>query len=80
VIYRCVGDRPTVDVDIDELSLSPGDRLILCSDGLWEMVRDDGIEEVMLSESDPQTACDVLVERANLAGGVDNISVIVVQL
>ena len=80
VIYRCIGDRPTVDVDIVSLALSPGDRLVLCCDGLWEMVRDEGIEEVMLSESDPQSACDVLIERANLAGGVDNISVIVVQL
>ena len=80
VIYRCIGDRPTVDVDLISCALNPGDRLVVCCDGLWEMVRDEGIEEVMLSESDPQLACDVLIERANLAGGVDNISVIVVQL
>ena len=53
---------------------------MLCSDGLWEMVRDDGIEEVLLAEPDPQRACDRLVERANLAGGEDNITVIIVQL
>jgi len=80
VIYRCIGDRPTVDVDLVNIASNPGDRIVLCSDGLWEMVRDEGIEEVMLSEPDPQTACDVLVHQANLAGGVDNISVIVVQL
>ena len=80
VIYRCIGDRATVDVDLLSVALSPGDRLVLCCDGLWEMVRNEGIEEVMLSESDPEVACDVLVDRANLAGGVDNISVIVVQL
>jgi serine/threonine protein phosphatase PrpC len=80
VIYRSVGDRPSVEVDTDVMALNPGDRLILCCDGLWEMVRSEGIEDVMLSESDPQRACDILVEQANQAGGVDNISAIVVQL
>jgi len=80
VIYRCIGDRATVEVDVAALALSPGDRLVLCSDGLWEMIRDEGIEDVMLREADPQAACEILVEQANVAGGVDNISVIVVQL
>jgi serine/threonine protein phosphatase PrpC len=80
VIYRSIGDRPNVEIDSDVVPLGPDDRLILCCDGLWEMIRDEGIEVVMLSEPDPQTACDVMVERANAAGGVDNISVIVVQL
>jgi serine/threonine protein phosphatase PrpC len=80
VIYRCVGDQPTVQVDTEVLRLTPGDRIIICCDGLWEMVRNEGIEDVMLEESEPQTACDVLVRRANLAGGDDNISVIVVQV
>jgi len=80
VIYRCVGDQPTVQVDTDVLRLAPGDRLIVCCDGLWEMVRNEGIEDVMLEESEPQAACDLLVKRANLAGGDDNISVIVVQV
>jgi protein phosphatase len=44
------------------------------------MVRDEGIEDVMMQEADPQAACDLLVRRANAAGGEDNISVIVVQL
>jgi len=80
VIYRCIGDKPTVDVDTDMLPLAPGDRIILCSDGLWEMIRDEGIEDVMMQESDPQAACDLLVKHANVAGGEDNISVIVVQV
>lgn len=80
VIYRCIGDRPTVEVDGDVLPLAPGDRLILCSDGLWEMVRSGGIEDVMLQEPDPQAACDLLVKHANLVGGEDNISLIVVQV
>jgi serine/threonine protein phosphatase PrpC len=44
------------------------------------MTRDDGIEEIMLREPDPQAACDALAELANLAGGTDNISIIVVEL
>jgi len=80
VIYRSVGDQPTVEVDTTVLSIEPGDRLVLCCDGLWEMLREDGIEEVLLREADPQRACDVMVEEANEAGGPDNISVIVVQL
>lgn len=80
VIYRCIGDGPVVEVDTDALELCPGERLVLCCDGLWEMLHNEGIEDVMLREPDPQTACDILVEQANLAGGTDNISVIVAQV
>ena len=80
VIYRCVGDKPTVEVDTDILPLAPGDRILVCSDGLWEMIRDEGIEDVMMQEAEPQTAADLLVQHANLAGGEDNISVIVLNV
>jgi serine/threonine protein phosphatase PrpC len=80
VIYRCVGDQPSVEVDTSVLPVKPGDRLVLCCDGLWEMLRNEGIEDILLRESDPQQTCEVMVEQANLAGGTDNISVLVVQL
>jgi serine/threonine protein phosphatase PrpC len=80
VIYRCIGDKPVVEVDTDVLPLSPGDRIVVCCDGLWEMVRSEGIQDVMMQEADPQAACELLVSRANAAGGEDNISVIVVQV
>jgi serine/threonine protein phosphatase PrpC len=80
VIYRCIGDRPAVAVDMAERTLAPGDRLVLCSDGLWEMIRNEGVEDVLMQEADPQLACNLLVARANAAGGADNISVIVVQV
>jgi serine/threonine protein phosphatase PrpC len=80
VIYRCIGDRPTVEVDVSEETLTEGDRLIVCCDGLWEMLHDEGIEDILLRESDPQTACNLMVDQANLAGGSDNISVIIAQL
>ena len=80
VIYRSLGDRPDVEIDTFQLDLFPGDRLLLCSDGLWEMVRDPLIEEVLLERYDPQQACDRLVELANLSGGEDNISVVVINI
>ncbi|MFN2218305.1 MAG: PP2C family protein-serine/threonine phosphatase, partial [Anaerolineae bacterium] len=80
IVYRCIGDKPIVEVETDMLPVAPGDRIIVCCDGLWELVRDEGIEDVMLQEADPQIACDLLVRRANAAGGDDNISVIVVQV
>jgi serine/threonine protein phosphatase PrpC len=80
IVTRNIGDKPVVEVDTDLLPLAPGDRVILCCDGLWEMVRDEGIEDVMLQEADPQMACDLFIRNANAAGGDDNISVIVVQV
>jgi len=80
VIFNSLGDARPATVDLFDAALRPDARLLLCSDGLWEMVRDDGIEEVLLAEHDPQRACDLLVERANLAGGEDNITVIIAQL
>jgi serine/threonine protein phosphatase PrpC len=80
VIYRSIGDRPSVSVDWEAFAVEPGDRVIICCDGLWEMIRNEGIEEVLMRESDPQTACEVMVDQANVAGGLDNISVIVIQL
>jgi serine/threonine protein phosphatase PrpC len=80
IVYRCIGDKPVVEVDTDLLPLGVGDRVILCCDGLWEMVRDEGIEDVLMQEADPQAACDLLVRRANAAGGEDNISVILIQV
>ena len=78
-IYRNLGAKPALDVDTFIQPLAPGDRLLLCSDGLWEMVRSEGIETVLNATPDPQAACDLLIEHANQAGGEDNITVIVVQ-
>jgi len=78
-IYRSLGHMPETEVDLFTEKLQVNDRLLLCCDGVWEMLRDDGIEEVLLLEADPQRACDEIVRRSNLAGGEDNISVIIVQ-
>ncbi len=80
VIYRALGIKGAVDVDIWEEQLEPGDTLVLCCDGVWEAIRTEGIEEVLLTQPDPQAACAEMVRRANQAGGEDNLSVIVVRV
>ena len=70
------------DVEPDTLTLDPvlpGDRLLLCTDGLTGMVDGDRIQEVLESESDPQRAADILIDEANAAGGDDNITVLVLD-
>jgi protein phosphatase len=77
IILQALGTADTVQVDLTYVDLRAGDTLLMCSDGLSGMIRSDEIREVLLSVSDPLEACKVLTERANLAGGHDNITVIV---
>jgi protein phosphatase len=79
VLYRAVGQADTLDVDVATLPLEPGDQLLLCSDGLWNMVDDTEIQRVVTSSGDVQMACEKLVEAANAAGGEDNITVVLVR-
>ena len=79
VIYRSLGEKPDPEVDVYRLDLQPGDRLLLCSDGLWESLRDGLIEETLLANYDPQQASDSLVRLARIGAGDDNISVIVIN-
>jgi PPM family protein phosphatase len=69
------------DIPVDELSLDvhPGDRLLLCTDGLSNMIDRDRIRKILSRERDPQAACDKLIDAANRAGGDDNITVIVLD-
>jgi len=80
IITRCLGMGQDIEVDLFTEELKAGDSLLLCSDGLWEMVRGDKIKEVIEKSPDPQAACEQLVEVANQKGGVDNISVVAVRL
>src|SRR4051812_8433843 len=77
IILQALGTADTVQVDLTYVSLRQGDTLLLCSDGLSGMVRFDEIREVLTTVRDPLEACRVLTERANQAGGHDNITVIV---
>jgi serine/threonine protein phosphatase PrpC len=80
LIYRSLGaGRADVDVDVFVEQLKSGDALLLCSDGLWEMVRDPQLESIISEVQDAGEACDVLVERANENGGEDNITAVLVR-
>jgi protein phosphatase len=80
LIYRSLGaGHAEVDVDIFTEHLKPGDELLLCSDGLWDMVRDHEISRVLAEVHDPGEACTRLVELANEYGGEDNITIILVR-
>jgi len=77
IILQALGTAETVQVDLTYVDLRHGDTLLVCSDGLSGMVRADEMREVLLSHREPFDACKELVDRANRAGGHDNITVIV---
>ncbi len=77
-IFRSLGDKMNVQVDDFKQQLLPGDILLSCSDGLWEMVRNPQITDILKNAHDPQTACTQLIEAANANGGEDNVSAVVV--
>jgi PPM family protein phosphatase len=81
-IYRALGDPRLTEAEIDIFTqrLRPGDGLLLCSDGLWDFVRDPDIAAHLTADTDPQTIANALVDRANMQGGEDNISVINVRV
>jgi protein phosphatase len=72
-------DNPQVKVEVHKLQLHPGDTVLLCSDGLTEMLVDDQISRILAGEADVKQACTLLVEGAKKAGGRDNITVIVAR-
>jgi PPM family protein phosphatase len=79
IIYRSLGQKEKVEVDIFQEILEDGDILFLCSDGLWEMVRDVEIKKIITTAPDLAKACELLVDAANAAGGEDNISVVLAR-
>lgn len=79
MITRALGLDADLVVDLYPVSLAPGDRVMLCSDGLTTMVSEDTIADVLAGEDDPATAAQRLVDAANAAGGVDNTTVLVLD-
>jgi protein phosphatase len=80
VLYRAIGQNDNLDVDVITRRLSPRSRLLLCSDGLWNLVPEDTIRSEISAHPNPQEACSLLVRMANDRGGHDNITVILVQI
>ncbi|MBI3610167.1 MAG: Stp1/IreP family PP2C-type Ser/Thr phosphatase [Nitrospirae bacterium] len=80
IITRALGIEPDVEVDIREETLQPGDLFLLCSDGLTNMVPEERIQEILNSGLQLQSVCRALVDEANLNGGRDNISCVLVRI
>ena len=81
VITRALGTDPDVEVDTLTLEAGPGDLVLLCSDGLSAMVRDEEIVRVLEStEGAPRESAEALVSAANAAGGEDNVTVVLFEL
>src|SRR5579859_6000259 len=80
LIYRSLGaGHKSVEPDVFHQTLQHGDTLLLCADGLWEMVRRQDIITILQQEDDPQHLCDRLIDMANEHGGEDNITAVVVK-
>ncbi len=79
IITRSVGIEPNILVDVHGVDLEPGDCLVLCSDGLSNMVDDAMISDVLVSENNPEEVCEQLLEMALRLGGTDNVSVICIM-
>jgi protein phosphatase len=78
LLINSFGAHPEdVKIDVDHLPLEDGDRLLVCSDGLTDMVTDDDISATLAHVSGAQAACDSLIERALQNGGKDNVTAIV---
>jgi protein phosphatase len=79
VVNALGGNSPELKVELHKVGLLPGDVVVLCSDGLTEMVPETEIAQVLRDGNDPEAACRSLVHRAIEAGGRDNVTVVVAR-
>ena len=80
VILNYIGQDPEIDVDVAEVRLLRGDRVLLCSDGLWGELEDDEIASHLNTWKRPRRAVQRLVNDAYQGGGKDNISAVLVDV
>ncbi len=80
VLYRAIGQSDDLEVDTLTRRLPARSRLLLCSDGLWGMMADDDIQDIVSNTPDPQEACDKLIALANTQGGNDNITAVLLKM
>ncbi len=74
------GGNDSASAAVHQLDLEPGDQLLLCTDGLTDMVSDADIAVELASDRTPQAVCDALVERALSQGGKDNVTLVLAVL
>ncbi|REJ84416.1 MAG: Stp1/IreP family PP2C-type Ser/Thr phosphatase [Acidobacteria bacterium] len=79
VVTRALGSEKEVLVDVQDLLLEPGDIVLICSDGLTTMLEDHEIQQVVEEGGSPEDVCRRLVQEANTRGGLDNVTVILLE-
>ncbi|MBT9779282.1 Stp1/IreP family PP2C-type Ser/Thr phosphatase [Clostridium sp. MCC353] len=79
IITRAVGTKDTLNIDFFEVTLNPGEYILLCSDGLSNMVEDEEIRRIVSSDRNLKQKTEDLVSEANHHGGKDNIAVILID-
>ena len=80
MLYRALGQNEVVEVDTLTRRLPPKSKLIFCSDGLWNQVEEREIVDIVKQTPNPQEACNKLIALANKRGGIDNVTVILLQM
>jgi protein phosphatase len=81
IITRALGANATAQPDFFEVNLEEGDIVLMCSDGLTNMLEDETIERIVKEHADdPAAAAEILVKSANLNGGKDNIAVVIIKV
>lgn len=80
IITRAIGAERQVVPDFFEIEYEPGDKLLMCSDGLTNMVEDVVIKHIVNSHEDTKQVVETLIQQANENGGSDNISVVLIQM
>jgi protein phosphatase len=79
ILLRAVGQGDILEVDVCEQYVEPGSIFLLCTDGLWGCMEEEDILTIMMDSSNLQEACDNLTKEANKAGGLDNITSLIVK-
>ena len=79
VLSQCLGREDLQHIDIQEFAVQPGDRLLICSDGLTEEVTDEQIQTALINSHSCQETARELIGAAKAAGGSDNITVVIVE-
>ncbi|MCP5106432.1 MAG: Stp1/IreP family PP2C-type Ser/Thr phosphatase [bacterium] len=77
-LNQAIGASVDIIPDYGLYSLQEGDRILLCSDGLWDMLTDEQLHQTMMQDLPPKTICENLIDMANKAGGHDNITAVVI--
>ena len=80
ILTRALGSNETLETEIIEIQVSPGDKFLLCSDGLTNSISEPLIKEFMSREEDPESIVNHMINTANELGGSDNITVVLVEI